>query len=91
MSSQPINPMRPSERLVSREKRMKCVICKKGETSDGTTTLTLEPDKTVLVRGVPERACRNCGDAYVGETVRDQLLGIAEEAVRSGIQVDVRE
>ena len=36
------------------------VICKKGETSDGTTTVTLERDKTVLVRGVPERACRNC-------------------------------
>ena len=71
---------------------MKCVICKKGESSDGTTTVTLERDKAILViRGVPAQVCRNCGEAYVDETVTDQLLRVPEEAVRSGIQVDVRE
>jgi len=71
---------------------MKCVICRTGETTDGTTTLTLERDKALLViRGVPAQVCRNCGEAYVDETVTDKLLRVAEEAVRSGIQVDVRE
>jgi YgiT-type zinc finger domain-containing protein len=52
---------------------MKCVICKKGETSDGTTTVTLERDKAVLViRGVSAQVCRNCGDAYIGEAITDQ-------------------
>jgi len=71
---------------------MKCVICKKGETSDGKTTLTLERNKAVLViRGVPAQVCRNCGEAYVDQIVTDNLLKVAEEAVRSEIQVDVRE
>lgn len=71
---------------------MTCVICKKGETNDGKTTVTLERDRTVMViRGVPAQVCRNCGEAYVGEAVTEKLLRVAEEAVRSGIQVDVRE
>jgi YgiT-type zinc finger domain-containing protein len=71
---------------------MMCVICKNGETSNGRTTVTLERRQTVLViRGVPAQVCRNCGEAYVDETVTADLLKVAEEAVRAGIQVDVRE
>lgn len=71
---------------------MNCVICRKGELVQGTTTLTLEQDRTVLViRSVPAQVCRNCGEAYVDEAVTAELLNVAEQAVRSGIQVDVRE
>lgn len=71
---------------------MKCVICKHGETRPGKTTVTLERGgATIVVKGVPAWICDNCGEAYVDEKTTRQLLGTAEEALRAGIQVDVRE
>jgi len=71
---------------------VKCVICKHGEAQPGKTTVTLERDGMTLVfKGVPADICSNCGEAYVGEKVSSQLLKAAEEAARSGVQVDVRE
>jgi len=71
---------------------MKCVICKHGETRPGKTTVTLERGgATLVVRGVPARICGNCGEAYVDQEITRQLLGTAEEALRAGVQVDVRE
>lgn len=71
---------------------MKCVICKHGEIRPGRTTVTLEHGgATLVIKGVPARICDNCGEAYVDEEITRQLLGIAEEALRAGVQVDVRE
>jgi YgiT-type zinc finger domain-containing protein len=71
---------------------MKCVICKHGETRPGKTTVTLERGGvTLVVKSVPARICDNCGEAYVDEEITRQLVGTAEEALRAGIQVDVRE
>jgi YgiT-type zinc finger domain-containing protein len=71
---------------------VKCVICKKGETQPGKTTVTLEREGMTLVfKSVPADVCANCGEAYVGDKVSSQLLRVAEEAARSGVQVDVRE
>jgi len=71
---------------------VKCVICKNGETQAGKTTVTLEREGMTLVfKSVPAEVCTNCGEAYVGEKVSSQLLKAAEEAARSGVQVDVRE
>jgi YgiT-type zinc finger domain-containing protein len=71
---------------------MKCVICKRGETKPGTSTLTLTRDGTTLVvKGVPAEVCANCGEAYVDEATTTRLLQTAEEAARAGVQVDVRE
>ena len=71
---------------------MKCVICKHGETSPGTTTVTLERGgATLVIKNVPAQICDNCGEAYVDEGTTRQLLGIADEALRAGVQVDVRE
>jgi YgiT-type zinc finger domain-containing protein len=71
---------------------MKCVICKVAETQPGQTTVTLERGGATLVfKGVPAQVCPNCGESYVGEDITKQLLSIAEEAARSGVQVDVRE
>jgi YgiT-type zinc finger domain-containing protein len=71
---------------------MKCVICKNGETRPGKTTVTLERGgATLVVKGVPARICDNCGETYVDEEITRQLLGSAEEALRAGVQVDVRE
>jgi YgiT-type zinc finger domain-containing protein len=71
---------------------MKCAICRHGETHPGKTTVTLERGGTTLViKGVPARICDNCGEAYVEEQITRQLLATADEALRAGVQVDVRE
>ncbi len=71
---------------------MNCVICKHGETRLGKTTVTLERvAATLVVKSVPARICDNCGEAYVDEEITRQLLATAEEALRAGVQVDVRE
>ena len=71
---------------------MKCVICKVGETQLGKTTVTLERGGTTLVfKSVPAQVCPNCGEAYVDEEITKGLLRIADEAARSGVEVDIRE
>ena len=71
---------------------MKCIICRKGETKDGTATVTLDRDGTTLVfKGVPARVCTNCGEEYVDEETTASLLKSASEAARIGIQVEIRQ
>jgi len=71
---------------------MKCVICKMGETRPGKATVTLEREGTTLViKNVPADICANCGEEYVNAETSEFLLGIAEESVRSGVQVSVRD
>ncbi len=71
---------------------MKCVICKRGETHPGAGTVTLERGgTTVVVKKVPAEICSNCGEKYYDEQITAHLLQVAEEAARSGVQVDVRE
>lgn len=71
---------------------MKCVICKQGTTRAGTATITLERGEMVLVfRKVPAEVCEVCGEEYVDERTTSRLLETAEEAVRAGVQVDIRE
>jgi YgiT-type zinc finger domain-containing protein len=71
---------------------MKCVICKVSETRPGRATVTLERDATTLViKNVPADVCANCGEEYVSADTAELLLRTAEEAVRSGVQVSVRD
>jgi len=75
-----------------KEKIMKCVICKQGETKPGKATVTLERDGMTLVfKGVPASVCPNCGEEYVDEKTTAQLLRTAEEAAKAGVQVYIRE
>jgi YgiT-type zinc finger domain-containing protein len=70
---------------------MKCVICKNGETRPGTTTVTLERgDTTIVFKQVPAMVCENCGEAYLDEDTTQQLLEAAENAVTTGVQVEIR-
>ena len=71
---------------------MRCVRCRDGNTSIGTTTVTLERDATTVVfRHVPAQVCENCGEAYIDVEVTRQLLHVIEEAAPGGVQVDVRQ
>ena len=69
---------------------MKCVICKNGETREGTATVTLERGPTtVVIKGVPADVCENCGEHYLSEGISAEALSLAEEAVRHGAEVEV--
>lgn len=71
---------------------MGCVVCKQGELQEGTSTVTLEREERVLVfRKVPALVCEVCGEEYVDEDTTSVLLSAAEDAARSGVQLDVRE
>jgi YgiT-type zinc finger domain-containing protein len=71
---------------------MKCVVCKLGETRAGHTTVTLEREGAALVvRKVPAQICENCGEAYVSAEVTRTLLQSAREALRAGVEADIRE
>ncbi len=76
---------------------MRCVICKQADVEPGTATVTLERGgmtlvvMTLVVKHVAARVCPNCGEEYVNEDAAARLMETAEQAVRSGVQVDVRE
>ncbi len=70
---------------------MKCVICKHGETSRGTTTVTLERDaSTIVFKNVPADICDNCGEKYIDSATTKKLLSEANEMISNGTEVDIR-
>ena len=46
---------------------------------------------TLVVKHVLARVCPNCGEEYIDEEAAGQVMKTAEQAFRSGVQVDVRE
>lgn len=71
---------------------MRCVICGNGETEPGKRTMTLDRESAVVVfTGVPAEVCITCGEAYTDEITTERLLETFEEAMRSGVKIDVRE
>ena len=70
---------------------MKCVICKHGQTKEGTTTITLERgNSTIIFKDVPAQICDNCGEKYVDSKTTKDLLKKANELIKNGIEVDIR-
>ena len=70
---------------------MQCVICRHGETIEGTTTITLERGaSTIVFKDVPAKICDNCGEKYVDETITKELLKKANELIKNGTEVDIR-
>jgi YgiT-type zinc finger domain-containing protein len=72
------------------ETNMRCVICKAGETTPGTVTVTLQRgDTVVIIRDVPAAVCRNCGEYYLDEVVSCKLYRQGEEAVLRHAEVEI--
>lgn len=70
---------------------MKCPLCKQGETSAGTSSVTLQRGGlTLVVKDVPAQVCDNCGEAYVDEQAAAQLLEEADAEARAGTEINVR-
>jgi hypothetical protein len=54
--------------------------------------MTLERDEiTVVVNGVPAHICQNCGESFIDQETRSQLLRMAESDLPPGVRVDIRE
>jgi YgiT-type zinc finger domain-containing protein len=69
-----------------------CVICKSGEVRSGTTTLTVERGKMIVVlKEIPARVCDSCGEAYFDQMTTSRIEGIVEQLERSGVEVVVQE
>jgi YgiT-type zinc finger domain-containing protein len=67
------------------------MICKHGETEQGTTTVTLERDgSTIVFKEVPAQICDNCGEKYIDKAITKELLNKAREIVKNGVEVDIR-
>jgi len=55
-------------------------------------TVTLQRgETTVIIKEVPAEVCKNCGEYYLSENITEQVLARAEEAVKSGAEVERRE
>ena len=69
---------------------MECVICKHGKTQPGLVTVTLERDNCIVIlKQVPADVCDNCGEYYLSESVTDEVLNKAEDAVNKGAEVEI--
>jgi YgiT-type zinc finger domain-containing protein len=70
---------------------MKCIVCKHSNTQPGKMTATFErADTTIVIKEIPADVCDNCGEQYLSQAISAQLLKQAEDAVKAGIQIDVR-
>ena len=68
------------------------MICKHGETVNGTTTITLEKNgATIVFQKVPALVCDNCGEKYVDDKITTTLLEDANAIIARGAKVDIRE
>ncbi len=70
---------------------MKCAICKTGHTQPGTTTVTLQRGKTVVViRDVPADICEDCGEYYLSEPIARRVYADADETARRDVEVEIQ-
>jgi YgiT-type zinc finger domain-containing protein len=77
--------------LQAKETVVKCSICKNGKTSSGRVTVTLQrAGATVIVKEVPADVCDNCGEYYLHEDVAKRVFEVADQAVKSGAEVEIR-
>jgi YgiT-type zinc finger domain-containing protein len=66
---------------------MKCDICGNGELMEGTTTMMLQKDETIIVfRDVPAFVCDQCGEAYTDSSVTARLHQIVREEAARGLR-----
>ena len=43
----------------------------------------------VIIKDVPAEICENCDEYYLSESVTEQIMNRAEQAVKSGAEVEI--
>jgi YgiT-type zinc finger domain-containing protein len=70
---------------------MICPICGQGNLKAGTTTFAADADAAVVVvRNVPADVCDVCGEAFIDDTIAEELEGLVMEAKQAGTESIVR-
>ncbi len=70
---------------------MKCVICKTGHTQLGTTTVTLQRGRSVVViRDVPAQICDDCGEYYLDDATARRVYADAEQGFQRHVEVEIQ-
>lgn len=70
---------------------MTCIVCKKGTTSPGKVTVTIDKGAIVaVIRGVPAQVCSTCGEEYVDIDTMKDIEKIVLSAQNAGLNVAVQ-
>ncbi|MFO1479419.1 MAG: type II toxin-antitoxin system MqsA family antitoxin [Turneriella sp.] len=68
-----------------------CQICKTGVLHPGHANVNLNRGETVvIIKEVPANVCDNCGEYYLNEATSKRVMDIAEAAVKSGAEVEIK-
>ena len=71
---------------------LRCAVCKNGETRPGKSVITLTKEKFVIVfKNVPSKICHDCSEEYIDENITKLLLQTANESVKKGVVLDMRD
>ena len=69
---------------------MKCLICRRGATTPGTTDVVLDRDQAIIIiRDVPADVCEECDEYYLAEDVALEVERLADIALGGGAEVAV--
>ena len=69
---------------------MQCSLCRNGNTSPGTVTVTLEREAAIIIiKSVPAEVCENCEEYYLDEETSHRVMEMAEKAVKNNAEVEI--
>jgi YgiT-type zinc finger domain-containing protein len=69
---------------------MSCALCKHGETKQGTVTITLQRNSSIIIiKNVPADVFENCGEYYLSKDITSKVLKQAEEAIKKRVEVEI--
>jgi YgiT-type zinc finger domain-containing protein len=75
-----------------KEITMHCPVCEIGEVRAGHSTVSVEQKEyRLVINNVPARVCQNCGENYIDDETKAQLLRLADIPAPQGVRVDIRE
>lgn len=78
--------------MISRQKSsdMNCVICKSGTMNEGTVTVKLEKNGSIiLIKEVPAYICDICDHYYLDETIAEEVLKRGNDGLSKGTELEV--
>ena len=70
---------------------MTCVICKTGTYKPETTTVVFtKGDSAIIIKQVPAEICNQCGEYILSSEITKKVLAMANEAWKTGAEVEIR-
>ncbi len=70
---------------------MKCVVCHGEEIVQADVFEEIAVGTDIVRVPIRVLVCQTCGEAYVDEATTAHLIETADEAARTGVELDVRE